>query len=48
MDVDALVREFIFSYYGKSAPKVMEYYQLCKSLVKPDVHMGIFKDLADR
>ncbi len=44
LDVDALVREFIFSYYGKSAPKVMEYYQLCKSLVKPDVHMGIFID----
>ena len=44
LDVDALVREFIFSYYGKSARKVMDYYQLCKSLVKPDVHMGIFID----
>ncbi len=42
LDVDSLVREFIDGYYGNAAPKVLEYYLLCKSLVKPDVHMGIF------
>ena len=42
LDVDSLVREFIDAYYGGAAPKVLEYYQLCKSLVKPDVHMDIY------
>ena len=41
-DVDSLAREFIEGYYGKSAPKVMDYYLLCQSLVKPDTHFGIY------
>lgn len=41
-DVDSLVNIFIDGFYGKAAPKVMEYYRLCQSLVKPDVHYGIY------
>ena len=41
-DTDALVRDFIDGYYGKAAPKILEYYQLCQSCVKPDTHFGIF------
>ena len=41
-DVDSLVSIFIDGFYGKAAPKVMEYYRLCQSLVKPDVHYGIY------
>ena len=41
-DVDSLVSIFVDGFYGKAAPKVMEYYCLVKSLVKPDVHYGIY------
>jgi hypothetical protein len=41
-DVDSLVAIFIDGYYGKAAPRVMDYYRLCQSLVKPDVHYGIY------
>lgn len=41
-DVDSLVSIFIKGYYGKSAPYIKEYYRLCQSLVKPDVHYGIY------
>ena len=41
-DVDSLVNIFIDGFYGKAAPKVMDYYRLCQSLVKPDVHYGIY------
>ena len=41
-DVDSLVSIFINGYYGKAAPRVMDYYRLCQSLVKPDVHFGIY------
>ena len=33
---------FIDGFYGKVAPHVMDYYRLCQSLVKPDVHYGIY------
>ena len=41
-DVDSLVSIFINGFYGKAAPHVMDYYRLCQSLVKPDVHFGIY------
>ena len=41
-NVDSLVNIFISNYYGKAAPRIMDYYRLCQSLVKPDVHYGIY------
>ena len=41
-DVDSLVTIFIDGFYGKAAPRVMDYYRLCQSLVTPDVHYGIY------
>ena len=41
-DVDSLVSIFVKGYYGKAAPYVKEYYNLCQSLVKPDLHYGIY------
>ena len=40
-DTDSLAQVFINSYYGKAAPSVMQYYQLCQSLVHPDSHFTI-------
>lgn len=42
LDTDSLVKVFIDGYYGKAAPMVMDYYRLCQSLVKPDLHFGIY------
>lgn len=41
-DVDSLVNIFIGGFYGKAAPHIRDYYRLCQSLVKPDVHFGIY------
>lgn len=41
-DVDSLAQIFIDGYYEKAASRVMDYYRLCQSLVKPDVHFGIY------
>jgi hypothetical protein len=41
-DVDSLVSIFIDGYYGKAAAQVMAYYKLCQSLVKPELHYGIY------
>lgn len=41
-DVDSLVNIFIKGFYGKAAPGIKEYYNLCQSLVKPDIHYGIY------
>ena len=41
-DTDSLVNIFIKGFYGKAAPRIMDYYQLCQSLVKPDYHFSIF------
>ena len=41
-DVDSLVRIFVKGYYGKAAPYIKEYYDLCQRLVKPDIHYGIY------
>lgn len=41
-NTDSLVKVFIDGYYGKAAPMVMDYYRLCQSLVKPDLHFGIY------
>ena len=41
-NVDSLVSIFIDGFYGKAAPHIMDYYRLCQSLVKPDIHYGIY------
>ncbi len=41
-NVDSLVNIFINGYYGKAAPRIKDYYDLCQSLVKPDIHYGIY------
>ena len=41
-NVDSLVNIFINGFYGKAAPYIMAYYHMCQSLVKPDVHYGIY------
>ena len=41
-DVDSLVNIYIRGFYGKAAPYIKEYYNLCQSLVKPDIHYGIY------
>lgn len=41
-NVDSLVSVFIDGFYGKAAPRIMDYYRLCQSLVKPDIHYGIY------
>ena len=41
-DTDSLVSIFINGFYGKAANRVQDYYRLCQSLVKPDVHFGIY------
>ncbi len=41
-DVNVLVKDFIDGYYGNAAPKIMEYYLLCQSLVNPQTHFGIY------
>ena len=41
-DTDSLVNIFINGFYGNAAKQVLDYYRLCQSLVKPDIHFGIF------
>lgn len=41
-DVNVLVKDFIDGYYGNAAPKIMEYYLLCQSLVNQQTHFGIY------
>ncbi len=41
-DLDSLVNDFIYGYYGKAAKTVREYYDLVQGLVSKDIHMGIY------
>lgn len=43
-DVDSLARVFIYSYYGASAPKIMEYYLLAQQTATQSVHYTIYAD----
>ena len=38
LDTRALVKDFVYGYYGQSAPKIMEYIELTQSLVNPLSH----------
>ena len=40
LNTDSLVNDFICGYYGKAAPSIRKYYDLCQDLVKQDTHMG--------
>ena len=41
-NTDSLVKIFINGFYGKAAPKILDYYRLCQAQVKPEVHYGIY------
>ena len=41
-DLDSLVNDFIYGYYGKSAKTIREYYDLVQGLVTPNIHMNIY------
>lgn len=41
-DVNALVRQFIYDYYGSAANEILQYYNLTQQLVKPETHLTIF------
>ena len=41
-DADSLARLFIGNYYGRSSRYVEQYYELCKRLVKSDVHFDAY------
>ncbi len=40
LNTDSLVNDFVYGYYGKAAPSIRKYYDLCQALVKPDTHIG--------
>lgn len=41
-NVNSVVNDFIYGYYGKSAKFIRQYYTLLMALVKPYVHMSIY------
>lgn len=41
-NTDSLVNIFISGYYGKAAPRILDYYRLCQSLVTPGYHFSLF------
>ena len=46
-EVEPIVDDFIYGYYGAAAPKIKEYWSLCQSLVKPDTHFHIYLRASD-
>lgn len=46
-NTDALVKDFIYGYYGKAAPYIWKYYTLCKSLINKDTHFYIRQECND-
>jgi hypothetical protein len=47
-DADSLASLFIAAYYGKAAPYVQQYYELCNKAVTPDLHFNIQLDWNSR
>jgi len=47
LNTDALVKDFIYGYYGKAAPYIWKYYTLCKSLINKDTHFYIRQECND-
>ena len=41
LNTDNLAKDFIYGYYGKSAPYIWKYFKLCKTLVDKDTHFSI-------
>lgn len=39
-----LVKKFVNDYYGAAGKDVLDYYNLCLSLIKPNIHMTCFSD----
>lgn len=40
-DTDSLVSIFIDDYYGKAAPYVRQYYDKCRNLITPNLHVAV-------
>lgn len=47
-DMEEVVNDFIFSYYGRAGRYIRAYFDLVHSLVKPDTHMFIRFDADDK
>ena len=47
LNTDSLVKDFIYGYYGKSAPYIWKYYNLCKSLINKNTHFFIRQECSD-
>ena len=47
LNTDALVKDFIYGYYGKAAPYIWKYYTLCKSLINKETHFYIRQECND-
>ncbi|MBR3389842.1 MAG: DUF4838 domain-containing protein [Prevotella sp.] len=41
-NTDALIDEFLHTYYKEAAEEIKKYYNLYKNLVRPNLHMGIY------
>ncbi len=47
-DMEEVVNDFIYGYYGRAGRYIREYFDLVHSLVKPDTHMYIRFDANDK
>lgn len=47
LNTDDLAKDFIYGYYGKSAPYIWKYYLLCNSLINKDTHFYIRQECSD-
>ena len=43
-NIYTLVKKFVNDYYGAAGKDVLDYYNLCLSLIKPNIHMTCFSD----
>ena len=43
-NVDAIINDFMYGYYGRSGQYVREYFDFLHNNIKPDIHMGIFAE----
>lgn len=42
VDIEPIIDDFMYGYYGRAGQYVRAYFDLVQSLVKPDVHFGIW------
>lgn len=46
-DVDSLTHCFVNDYYGKAAPYIMQYYNLCRKQIKHNTHYNVYIECFD-